>query len=94
MLDMATIRGFEWDEGNMAKVTVRGFAPADVERAFLNGRGTVFPDKAHSQDEVRMWLIGMTDDGRHVTVPFTVRDELLRPITAWTTKRKYRRWTR
>jgi len=94
MLDMAMITGFEWNDGNIAKVTARGFEPADVERAFLNGRGTLFPDKTHSGIESRFWLIGMTDDGRHVTVPFTIRDGLIRPITAWTTKRKYRRWTR
>lgn len=61
----------------------------DGERA-----GTLFPDRTHSEGELRLWLIGRTDDGRHITVPFTIRDELIRPITAWTTKRKYRRWTR
>ena len=29
-----------------------------------------------------------------VTVPFTVRTERIRPITAWTTARKYRKWVR
>ena len=94
MLDMATIVGFNWDENNIAKVTASGFPPSDVELAFLNGRGTLFPDRTHSEGELRLWLIGMTDDGRHITVPFTIRNELIRPITAWTTKRKYRRWTR
>jgi hypothetical protein len=94
MLDMDNLAGFEWDEGNTGKVMARGFTIADVERAFLNGRGTYFPDLGHSGDEGRFWLIGVTDAGRHITVPFTVRDNLIRPITAWTTKRKYRRWVR
>jgi len=88
------ITGFDWDDANLAKVTAGGFVSGDVERAFLNGRGTLFPDKEHSGGEPRFWLIGMTDDGRHVTVPFTIRGQLIQPITAWTTKRKYRRWTR
>ena len=79
---MDAVIGFEWDEGNASKVETRGFTVADVERAFLNGRGTYFPDLRHSGREERFWLIGITDDGRHITVPFTVRDELVRPVTA------------
>lgn len=94
MLNMDSVHGFEWDESNVHKVEARGFAVADVERAFLNGRGTYFPDLRHSEAEERHWLIGMTDDGRHVTVPFTVRMGRVRPITAWTTARKYRKWVR
>jgi uncharacterized DUF497 family protein len=91
---MDTVRGFDWDEGNASKVAARGFSTADVERAFLNGRGSYFPDLRHSEGEERFWLIGVTDDGRHVTVPFAVRGDLIRPVTAWTTARKYRRWVR
>ena len=91
---MDAIHGFEWDEGNVGKVEARGFTVADIERAFLNGRGTYFPDLRHSESEERHWLIGLTDDGRHVTVPFTIRADRIRPITAWTTGRKYRKWIR
>lgn len=94
MLDMDDMSGFEWDRANTDKVEARGFTIADVERAFLNGRGTYFPDRRHAEHEERFWLIGVTDDGRHITVPFTVREDRLRPITAWTTNRKYRRWVR
>ena len=41
MLDMDRLSGFEWDGGNVSKVEARGFTVADVERAFLNERGTV-----------------------------------------------------
>ena len=94
ILNMDSVAGFDWDDNNVAKVAARGFTAADVERAFLNGRGTYFPDQDHSGGEERFWLIGVTDDGRHVTVPFTVRGVRVRPITAWTTARKYRRWVR
>ena len=94
MLDQQRAEGFEWDAANLEKIEARGFSAADVERAFLNGRGTVFPDRKHSEEEQRYWLIGVTDRGRHITVPFTMRDERIRPITAWETKRKYRRWVR
>ena len=94
MLSMDTLEGFDWDQANVGKVESRGFSTADVERAFLNGRGTYFPDRKHSGDEGRFWLIGITDDGRHITVPFTVRGDKVHPITAWTTNHKYRRWVR
>lgn len=82
MMVMDTVVGFEWDEGNVNRVEARGFTVADVERAFLNGRGTYFPDRRHSETEERYWLIGIIDDGRHITVPFTVRAQRIRPITA------------
>ena len=94
MMVMDTIVGFKWDEGNIGKVEARGFTVADVERAFLSGRGTIFPDLDHSAAEERCWLIGITDDGRHITVPFTFRALRIRPITTWTTARKYRKWVR
>ena len=94
MVSMDDVLGFDWDAGNTTKVEARGFTSADVERAFLNGRGTYFPYRRHSSHEGRFWLIGITDDGRHMTVPFTVRDDRIRPVTAWTTARKYRRWVR
>lgn len=94
MLDLENARGFDRDAADLPELQARGFSGFDIERAFLNGRGTVFPDLGHSREEERYWLIGITDDGRHVTVPFTMRDDLIRPITAWTTNRKYRRWVR
>jgi len=94
MVSMDDPLGVDWDAGNTATVEARGFTSADVERAFLNGRGTYFPDRRHSDGAERFWLIGVTDDGRHITIPFTIRDDAVRPITAWMTARKYRRWVR
>ena len=94
VLNMDDVLGSEWDDGNLRTVEAHGFTMADVERAFLNGRGTYFPDKRQPEPEERFWLIGITDDGRHVTIPFTVRADRIRPITAWTTARKYRKWVR
>ena len=57
ILHMDSILGFEWDDGNVRKVEARSFSVADLERAFLNGRGTYFPDLRHSETEDRHWLI-------------------------------------
>ena len=74
MLNMDTVERFDWDEGNVGKVEARGFSVADVESAFLNGRGTYFPDLQHSDGEPRFWLIGLTDDGRRRGVGADLRD--------------------
>jgi hypothetical protein len=39
-------------------------------------------DHAHSTDEVRYYALGRTDAGRRLFVVFTVRDSLIRVISA------------
>ncbi len=51
----------------------------------------VSEDIAHSQKETRFYVLGKTDAGRALFLVFTIRDELIRVITARDMSRKERR---
>ena len=54
---------------------------AVVEDVFQRGV-TVLPDEAHSQTEQRFRAVGRDETGRAIFVVFTVRGNLIRPISA------------
>jgi uncharacterized DUF497 family protein len=86
------ITGFEWDKGNEQKNVKHGVTPAEAEQAFMNEPIIITPDILHSGNEQRYRALGMTNDGRQLTVIFTVRnnDTLLRVISARDMHRKER----
>jgi len=84
--------GFEWDEGNILKSWERHRVSAsECEQVFFNRPLVAFPDVAHSSDETRFYALGRTDAGRHIFVVFTVRNNLIRVISARDMSRKERK---
>lgn len=78
--------GFEWDEFNAIKIFEKhGVVYFEVEQVFINGP-LIYPDLKHSQDEQRFLAFGKTNDGRWLTVAFTLRKHgkqvLIRPISS------------
>ena len=62
----------------------------ECEQIFFN-RPVVIGDVVHSGAEARYFSFGRTDGGRLLTVVFTVRDHLLRVISARPMSRRERR---
>lgn len=91
MLQLCT--GFDWDEGNLRKnwekhaVTV-----SECEQVFFNRPLLARPDEGHSVDESRHYVLGRTDAGRGLFLVFTIRNELIRVISARYMSRK-ERWS-
>lgn len=79
------VTGFDWDHGNRDKCRKYGVSIAEIESVFRNPIAT-FPDPAHSQHEERFKAIGLTREGRHIFLVFTLRERrgetLVRPISA------------
>jgi len=48
-------------------------------------------DEKHSQEEERFFALGQTDSGRLLFIAFTVRDRLIRVISARDVSRKERK---
>ncbi|HEX9080554.1 MAG TPA: BrnT family toxin [Desulfuromonadaceae bacterium] len=86
------ITGFEWDKGNERKNAKHGVTPAEAEQVFLNEPILITPDSAHSGIEIRYRALGVSSDGRKLTVIFTLRrsDTLIRVISARDMHRKER----
>jgi len=91
-MDLSEAVDFDWDEGNAEKNEKHGVSRREIERIFLNRPLLVTPDPLHSQMEDRFAALGVTDEGRRLTVVFTLRDgrSKIRPISARPMNRKER----
>lgn len=76
------VTGFDWDEGNAEKNWERhAVSRAEAEQVFLNRPLVVANDQKHSVAEVRYFALGRSDEGRLLSVVFTLRGPLLRIIS-------------
>jgi uncharacterized DUF497 family protein len=86
------LTGFQWDAGNSAKNWLaHDVTQAETEQVFFNRPVLIMADAAHSQVEVRHYILGRTSAGRRLTVVFTIRESLVRPIMARDMSRRERR---
>lgn len=83
---------FEWDQGNREKNFIKhGVTNKEAEEAVTNKLPFIFPDEGHSGIEKRYALYGKTDQGRRLSIVFTIRKEKVRIITARDMSKKERR---
>ena len=75
--------GFEWDEWNLPKIWEKHkVSGAECEQIFFNHPLVAARNGKHSGEEDRYYALGHTDAGRFLFVVFTIREELVRPISA------------
>ncbi len=86
--------GFEWDEGNSDKNWIRHqVSRTECEEVFFNIPLLVANDRKHSTAENRYYVLGQTDRGRLLFIAFTIRNNLIRIISARDmTKREIERY--
>jgi len=91
MEKLAGCDGFQWDEWNADKIWDKHqVSRAECEQVFFN-EPLVAKDVDHSQDEQRYFVLGVTDQGRKLFIVFTIRNKLIRVITARDMSKKERR---
>jgi len=84
--------GFDWDDANAAKIwSTHEVSPMECEQAFFNLPLVAANDERHSDAEARYYVLGQSDAGRRLFVVVTVRDDLLRVISARPMSRKERK---
>ncbi len=84
--------GFEWDEGNFLKNWEKHSVTAsECEQIFFNHPLVSGKNLKHSKQEYRYYALGHTDGGRHLFVVFTIRNRLIRVISARDMNRKERK---
>ncbi len=75
--------GFEWDKDNSIKNWEKhGVTNLECEQIFFNQPLILHPDKKHSQKETRYYVLGQTDAFRKLFLVFTIRNNLIRVISA------------
>lgn len=81
--DLEGCHGFQWDEGNSDKNLERHrVSDGECEQVFFNDPLVGGEHEGHSGDEPRGFALGQTDAGRELFVVSTIRDQLVRVISA------------
>jgi uncharacterized protein len=76
-------KGFEWDKGNSNKnLGKHKVSDSECEQVFFNQPFISGSDTGHSRDEPRYYALGKTDSGRMLFVVYTIRNQLIRVISA------------
>ena len=84
--------GFDWDDGNLLKNWEKhGVSALECEQVFFNHPVVTIPDVLHSSYEARFYALGKSDAGKHLFIVFTVRNNLIRIISARDMNRKERK---
>ena len=75
--------GFDWNQANIDKIWHKHkVSPTECEQIFLNHPLVIQDDTKHSKTEKRFYALGKTDLKRMLFIAFTVRDNLIRVISA------------
>lgn len=75
--------GFEWDEGNSGKNwNLHRVTDTECEEVFFNQPLIVGTDSKHSGPERRQYALGHTESDRQLFIAFTIRNNLVRVISA------------
>lgn len=90
--DLAHCTGFQWDAGNVAKNwDLHQMSQGECEQVFFNRPLLVAPDLGHSEREARYAALGQTNAARRLAVVFTIRETLIRVVSAGDMSRRERR---
>jgi len=82
-LDIESLTGFNWDDGNVYKNEKKhGLNYKLIEEVFFNEPLLIIEDFQHSEDECRCVAYGRDDKNNKIMVVFTVRDKHIRVISA------------
>jgi len=75
--------GFAWDEGNSNKNWhLHEVTDGECEDVFFNLPLLIAFDKKHAENEIRFFALGRTDADRWLFIAFTMRNKLIRVISA------------
>ncbi|MCD4667505.1 MAG: BrnT family toxin [Sulfurimonas sp.] len=91
-LDVESIVGFDWDEGNIHKnENKHGLKWTAIEEVFFNEPLVIIEDFKHSCIECRCVALGYNDASDLITVIFTLREDKIRVISARSMSKKERK---
>lgn len=83
--------GFQWDDGNSDKNWIsHQVTKSECEQIFFNQPLLVEDDEKHSKTEIRYYALGRTDNERKLFIVFTIRENLIRIISARDMSKKER----
>jgi len=85
--------GFHWDNGNSDKNWLsHQVTKSECEQIFFNQPLFIGDDEKHSETEIRYYVLGKTDNDRKLFIVFTIRENLIRIISARDMSKKEERY--
>lgn len=88
---LSSCDGFDWDEGNSKKNWIKHkVTPAECEQIYFSQPLLIKDDVQHSETEKIFLALGKTDKNRTLFIVFTLRNDLIRVISARDMSRKER----
>ncbi len=92
MDQLSQCQGFQWDKGNSEKNWItHKVSRGEAEQVFFNRPLVVREGEKRSEQAPRYYALGQTDAGRRLFIVFTIRDHLVRVISARDMSRRERR---
>ena len=89
--DLTNCTGFDWDDGNHQKSWLKHQISAnECEQVFFNDPLLLFEDEEHSLKVRRYFVLGKTNQEREIFLVFTLRNDLIRVISARDMNKKER----
>jgi uncharacterized DUF497 family protein len=86
------VEGFEWDQSHIDKNWEKHrVSHLECEEVFFNQPLLVQEDEIYSKFEPRYYVLGRSNDGRHLFIVFTIRRNKIRVISARIMSRRERR---
>jgi uncharacterized DUF497 family protein len=83
--------GFQWDDGNSTKNWItHQVTRSECEQVFFNQPVIVGNDETHSVLERRYYVLGVTNQARRLFMVCTIREQLIRIISARDMNKKER----
>jgi uncharacterized protein len=83
ILNLTDLLGFEWDKANLYKNEDKHKVSFwECEEIFFNSPLLLYDDIKHSHSEKRFYALGKTHAQRKLLIVFTVRNSLIRVISA------------
>jgi uncharacterized DUF497 family protein len=81
--DLSSYRGFQWDGGNTEKNWVKHHVSrGETEQVFFNRPLVVVAGEQRAESTPRYYVLGHTDASRLLFIVFTIREDLIRVISA------------
>jgi len=78
---------FDWNEANLMHIARHDVTPAEVEEVFERDPYIEYTHTADNGEE-RFVARGITARSRYLNIPYTERNERIRPITAFDMTRR------
>jgi uncharacterized protein len=72
---------FDWNQGNVDHVAQHGVSPSEAEEVILNSPADLTFELRNGEERIAQ--VGETNAGRILVVVTTMRDELIRVVTAF-----------